>query len=50
MVILASVFARGRVRTTAAATTTAVESRKMAVILQIIGWHGHEDLVYSVLL
>ena len=34
MVIMASGIARGRVRTTAAATTT-VESRKMAVILLI---------------
>ena len=39
MVIMASGFARGHVRTTAATTTTAttVESRKMAAILQIIG-------------
>ena len=47
MVILASGIARGRVRTTAAATTTAVESRKMAAILQIIGWQRHEDLVLT---
>ena len=41
MVTLASDTARGRVRTTAKTTTTAtVESRKMAVILQIIGWQG----------
>ena len=35
MVIMASDIARGRVRTTATATT--VESRKMVAILQIIG-------------
>ena len=34
MVIMASGIARGHVRTT---VTTTVESRKMAVILQIIG-------------
>ena len=45
---MASGIARGRVRTTTATTT--VESRKMAAILQIIGWQGHKDLVYSVLL
>ena len=48
MVIMASGIARGRVLTTM--TTTAVESRKMAVILQRIGWQGHEALVYRVLL
>ena len=39
MAIVASGIARGRVRTTAvaAATTTTVESRKIAAILQIIG-------------
>ena len=37
-------------RTTTTTATTTVESRKMAAILQIIGWQGHEDLVYSVLL
>ena len=47
MAIMASGIARGRVRTT---TTTVVESRKMAAILQIIGWQGHEALVYGVLL
>ena len=36
MVIMASGFARGRVRTTAATTTT--ESRNMAATLQITGW------------
>ena len=36
MVIMASSIARGRVRTTAATTTT--ESRNMAAILQITGW------------
>ena len=51
MVILASDIARGGVRTTAKTTTTAtVESRKMAVILQIIGCQGHDALVYHVLL
>ena len=35
MVIMASGIARGRVRTTA--TTTTVESRNMAAILQITG-------------
>ena len=44
---MASVIARGRVRTT---TTTTVESRKMAAILQIIGWQRHAALVYCVLL
>ena len=47
MVIMTSGIARGRVRTTAATTTT-VESRKIAVILQVIGWQGHEALVYRV--
>ena len=51
MVILASDTARGRVRSTAKTTTTAtVESRKMVVILQIIGWQGHVAFVYHVLL
>ena len=45
---MASGIARGRVRTTT--TTTVVESRKMAVVLQIIGWQGHGALVYGVLL
>ena len=48
MVIMASGIARGRVRTTM--TTTTVESRKMAAILQIIGWQRHATLVYCVLL
>ena len=47
MVIMASGIARGRVRTT---TTTTVESRKMAAILQIIGWQRHAALVCCVLL
>ena len=39
LAIMASGIARGRVRTTAAAaTTTTVESHKMAAILQITGW------------
>jgi len=38
MVIMASGIVRGRVRTTATATTT--ESRNMAAILQIIGWQN----------
>ena len=42
--IMASGIARGRVR-----TTTTVESRKMAAILQIIGWQRHAALVYRVL-
>ena len=46
MVIMANGIARGCVRT----TTTAVESHKMAVILQIIGWQRHAALVYCVLL
>ena len=46
MVIIARSIARGCVRT----TTTTVELPKMAAILQIIGWQGHEHLVYSVLL
>ena len=45
MVIMASGIARGRVR-----TTTTVESRKMAAILQIIGWQRYAALVYCVLL
>ena len=49
MVIMASGIACGRVRTTTTATTT-VESRKMAAILQIIGWQRHTTLVYCVLL
>ena len=48
MVIMASGIARGRVRTTAAATTT-VESRNMAAMLQIMGWQRHAALVYRVL-
>ena len=47
MIIMASGIARGRVRTT---TTTTVESRKMAAILQIIGWQKHAASVYCVLL
>ena len=51
VVIMASGIVRRRVRTTTTTTaTTTVESRKMAAILQIIGWQGREDLVYSVLL
>ena len=46
MVIMASGIARGRVRT----TTTTTESRKMAAILQIIGWQRHAALVYRLLL
>ena len=46
MVIMASGIASGRVRT----TTTAMESRNMAAILQIMGWQRHAALVYSVLL
>ena len=46
MVIMASGIARGCVRTTA---TTTVESRKMAVILQIIGWKRQAALVYYLL-
>ena len=49
VVIMATSIARGRVRRT---TTTTVESRKMAVILQIlqiIGWQRHAALVYCVL-
>ena len=49
MVIMATGIARGRVRTTTTTTTT-VESRKMAAILQIIGWLRHAALVYCVLL
>ena len=45
MVTMASGSARGRLRT----TTTAMESRKMAVILQIIAWQRHEALVHRVL-
>ena len=48
MVIMVSGIARGRVRTTT--TRTTVESRKMAAILQIIGWQRHAALVYYVLL
>ena len=44
-VIMASGIARGRV-----GTTTATESRKMAAILQLIGWQRHTALVYRVLL
>ena len=49
---MASGIVRRRVRTTTTTTTatTTVESRKMAAILQIIGWQGHEALVYPVLL
>ena len=47
MVIMASGIARGRVRTT---TTTTTESRKMAVILQVIGWQRHAALVYRLVL
>ena len=44
----ASGIARGRVRTTATATTT--ESSNMAAILQIIGWQRYASLLYRVLL
>ena len=44
---MVSGIARGRARTTAATTT--VESRKMAAILQIIGWQRDAALVYLVL-
>ena len=47
MVIMASGIARGRVRTT---TTTTTESRKMAAILQVIGWQRHAAFVYHLLL
>ena len=46
MVIMASGIARGRVRT----TTTTEESRKMAAILQVIGWQRHAALIYRLLL
>ena len=46
MVTMASGIARGRVRT----TTTTTESRKMAAILQVIGWQRHAALVYRLLL
>ena len=46
MVVMASGIARGRVRT----TTTTVESRKMAAILEMIGRQRHAALVYRVLL
>jgi len=49
MVIMASGIARGRVRTTATATTT-TESRNIAAILQIIAWQIYAALVYRVLL
>ena len=41
MCIMASGIARGRVRT----TTTAVESRNMAAMLQLIGWQKHAPSV-----
>ena len=44
MAIMASRIAHERVR-----TTTAVESRKMAAILKIIGRQRHAALVYHVL-
>ena len=47
MVIMASGIARGRVRTT---TTTTTESRKMAAVLQVIGWQRYAALVYRLLL
>ena len=47
MVTMASGIARGRVLTTAA-TTTAVESRNMVAILQLIGWQRHAPSVWSV--
>ena len=50
MVIMTSGIARGRVRMTTTTATTTVESRKMAAILQIIGWQRHATLVYCVLL
>ena len=43
MVIMASGIARERVRTT-------TESRKMAAMLQILGWQRHAPSVYRVLL
>ena len=49
VIIMASGIARGRVRTTTTTTTT-VESRKVAAILQIIGWQRYAALVYCVLL
>ena len=50
MVIMASGFARGRVRTTTTTATATTESRKMATIIQIIAWQRHAALVYCVLL
>jgi len=45
---MASGIARGRVRTTATTTTTTTtESRKMAAILQLIGWQRHAPSVCS---
>ena len=46
MVIMASGIARGRV--CMMTTTTVVESRKIVVLLQRIGWQGHKALVYRV--
>ena len=49
MVIMASGITRGRVRTTTSTTaTTTVESRKMAAILQIIGWQRDMQLWFTV--
>ena len=51
MVFTASGIVRGRVRTTATTTaTTATESRKMAAILQLIGWQRNAAFAYCVLL
>ena len=50
MVIIASGIARGRVCTTAAATTTTVESRKMASIPNNRLTERHAALVYCLLL
>ena len=44
---MAGGIARGRVRTTATTMTTTTESRKMAAILQLIGWQRHAVSVCS---
>ena len=51
VVIMASgiAYARRYCVHTTAVTTTTVESRKMAAILQTIGWQRHTALVYLVL-
>ena len=46
--IMASVVARGRVRTTM--TTAVAELRKMPATLQLISWQRHAALAYCVLL